>query len=261
MAKIRKPLQDALRNLSYRTTVDQLKEKGVAKVNVLGFDRISYLIQESVERSLRHRMLALDHREVASATKEEFMRLLKSNQELEASHSEAHRQKEEAEVQVDALRRELLAQQAALQKRLDQAAGDVLGNYGGEDTDIAQQLNTVFASLKVDNPEDIQASKAQVLGLVMDIVRNQRRSTLEAQQAVSDKEVDLLRRRIEKLSSNLQETEHRLQSVAALKHLDQGISSVYRDVQGLNPEDMAYQRKKELMTDLFKANLALQKGA
>ena len=51
--------------LAYSTSVDQLKKRGVNKVNVLGVDRIAMLIQEAVKKSLRFRLLALDREEVA----------------------------------------------------------------------------------------------------------------------------------------------------------------------------------------------------
>ena len=54
-------------------------------------------------------------------------------------------------------------------------------------------------------------------------------------------------------------TEQRLQKVAATKDVDEGISSVYREAQGLDESDSNAGRKKELMADIFRANLKLQK--
>ena len=44
------------------------------------------------------------------------------------------------------------------------------------------------------------------------------------------------------------------------KQVDGGISSVYREVQGVADGDGQAGRKKELMAEIFKANLALQRG-
>ena len=93
----------------------------------------------------------------------------------------------------------------------------------------------------------------------MDIVSGERRESIRAREQVRDREVDNLQRRIRKLTSSLEETEHRLSEVTAIRNLDEGISSVYREVQGLNRSDRAYGHKKELMADIFRANLALQK--
>ena len=42
--------------------------------------------------------------------------------------------------------------------------------------------------------------------------------------------------------------------------MEVGVSSVYREVQGLSSDDINYQRKKELVYEIFRANLELQKG-
>ena len=84
---------------------------------------------------------------------------------------------------------------------------------------------------------------------------------MAAKQAASDREVDLLQRRINKLTTSLSETEKRMQQLAALKNIDPGISSIYREVQGLDSGDGHFKKKSALMSDIFKANLALQKKA
>ncbi len=68
----------------------------------------------------------------------------------------------------------------------------------------------------------------------------------------------MLQRRIRKLSSSLQETEHRLTEVTAIQNIDEGISSVYKTAQGLSTAETDYGHKKELMADIFRANMALQ---
>src|SRR5690606_31230334 len=53
MANLKRSLKEAVRKLAYSTSVDQLKKRGVTKVNVLGIDRVVALIDEAVHRSLR----------------------------------------------------------------------------------------------------------------------------------------------------------------------------------------------------------------
>ena len=80
-----------------------------------------------------------------------------------------------------------------------------------------------------------------------------------ARKALQDREVGNLQRRIKKLNETLTTTEQRLQQASTMKQLDKGISSIYREVQGLEQGDAQVGKKKELMADLFKANLRLQK--
>lgn len=71
------------------------------------------------------------------------------------------------------------------------------------------------------------------------------------------REVDLLVRRIAKLTAQLAQTEADLRRIAAAKHVDPGFASIYRGVQGLSEEDSALHSKRELMGRIFRANLEL----
>jgi hypothetical protein len=99
----------------------------------------------------------------------------------------------------------------------------------------------------------------RMLELVIDTVTAERKQGEEARRALRDREVENLQRRIQKLSETLTTTEHKLRHVAAMKNIDDGVSSVYREVQGLADGDDQRSRKKELMAEIFAANLRLQK--
>ena len=77
--------------------------------------------------------------------------------------------------------------------------------------------------------------------------------------ALQDREVGNLQRRIQKLNDTLAATEQRLASATSSKKVESGISSIYREVQGLDESDAQAGKKKELMADIFRANLKLQK--
>jgi hypothetical protein len=73
------------------------------------------------------------------------------------------------------------------------------------------------------------------------------------------REIDILRRRISKLSQSLGMTEEALRRVKDGKALDGGLSSIYRDVQGVGDQDSHAEIKRELMANIFAANMDLQK--
>jgi diguanylate cyclase (GGDEF)-like protein len=81
----------------------------------------------------------------------------------------------------------------------------------------------------------------------------------EAMHVDSDKasQIDILERRLTKLSNQLGITEQELVRVAKMKNIDLGISSIYRSVQGISGGDDQYELKKSLMSKIFKANLDL----
>ncbi len=72
------------------------------------------------------------------------------------------------------------------------------------------------------------------------------------------REIDQLKRRISKLTSSLDTTEQEISRLRKLKNVDDGVASVYRDVQGLTDSDGRGEIKKELMGEIFRANLDLQ---
>lgn len=83
----------------------------------------------------------------------------------------------------------------------------------------------------------------------------------DEREAAYQREIDNLQRRISKLTQSLGLTETELTRLRKLKNVDDGISSIYRDVQGVGDEDMQAALKKELMAKIFEANLDLRKGA
>lgn len=258
MAGFRETLREAVRQIAFRTSVDSLKKQGVQQVSVLGLDRIVVLIEEAVSTSLRAHLGGSEREAVAQATKAEFLRLLRSNEDLQRQKTEVERLKEQAEGEVDSLRRELARQQQELQLRLQQGRLAEAGRHDGEDAVIAGKVRGLFAALAATGNLADVPTETRVLELVMDVVAEQRRDSEEARRALRDREVENLQRRIQKLGETLEQTEHRLREVSALKNIDAGISSIYREVQGLRTGDAAFSRKQELMAAIFEANLRLR---
>jgi Mrp family chromosome partitioning ATPase len=72
------------------------------------------------------------------------------------------------------------------------------------------------------------------------------------------RQIDILERRIVKLTHQLEQTEADLLRLAAMKNIDLGIASIYRSVQGLSSEEAALALKRSLMQKIFQANLELK---
>jgi len=71
--------------------------------------------------------------------------------------------------------------------------------------------------------------------------------------------IDQLERRIAKLTHLLGITEDELRRVAAMKNIDLGVASIYRDVQGIADDTTQKEKKREMMREIFEANFALKK--
>lgn len=258
MAGFKDTLKQAVRQLAYRTSVESLKKQGVQHVSVLGIDRVVGLVEEAVHRGLKSRLVGLEREAVTDAAKSEFLRLLRSNEDLQREKSEVQKLKERAEEEIDLLRRQLEQQEHALEIKLAENALEDLGRYEGENARIAARVRDMFAGLGRD-PQSLGSVQERVLELVMTLVEDERKSSEAARQALRDREVENMQRRLKKLTESLEQTEHRLREVAALKNIDQGISSIYRTVQGLQESEAQFGKKKDLMSAIFEANLRLQK--
>lgn len=260
MSNFKETLKDALRQVSFRTSLDKLKKKGVQDVNVLGIDRIVGLVEAAVHRSLKSRLMGVEREAVAESTKAEFLRLLRSNEDLQREKSEMERAQERAEEEIDLMRRELLQKRSALRLRLEQDSVEQANRYVGADAEIAAKLSDVIGSLAGSDGEvPAETLKDRLMTLVMDVVSGERESADNARKALQDREVGNLQRRIEKLNATLASTEQRLAAATATEQVESGISSIYREVQGLDEHDQQAGKKKELMADIFRANLELQK--
>jgi diguanylate cyclase (GGDEF)-like protein len=83
--------------------------------------------------------------------------------------------------------------------------------------------------------------------------RGQDGGDLEAQ-----RKIELLERRIAKLTGQLGLTEEQLQNVLRMKNVDPGLASIYSSVQGLSSDQAQLELKRELMSKIFQANIELR---
>ena len=163
-------------------------------------------------------------------------------------------------VAAEHVRRELARKQSALQVRLEVDPVEQANRYVGEDAAIAAKVAEVLASIHeaagTPTPDVLQD---RLMALLMDVVHVERKTADSARKALQDREVDILQRRIKKLSATLTATEQQLARASVEQNVEAGISSIYREVQGLDVSDQHSGRKRELMADIFRANLEMQK--
>ena len=99
----------------------------------------------------------------------------------------------------------------------------------------------------------------EVVAQALESVRHARDHAVAEKVEEHARQVDVLERRINKLKELLDTTEEELLRIAQHKGVDSGIASVYRTVQGLSEKEHDFERKKEMLTILFEANVELRK--
>ncbi len=257
--RLKDKLQEAVRKLSYKTTVDQLKKRGIQKVNVVGLDRIAALIETAVHRTLRQRMAAGfgGAGEIARGTKDEFLKLVRNAKSLEKAHQEAVQEKARLQEEVEKLRGELATVQRRIAEARERMEREERVRRAEEDAVLVEEIAAL-----IDRCAELDAERARVLRedlveLVLGRLESERRRAAEARRTQQSEEMELLKRRLQKVTRALEDTERELHQVRRAKAADTGIASVYREVQGLDEHDPLYGRKHELMVSIFEANRRL----
>lgn len=168
----------------------------------------------------------------------------------------------EVETELDKIRTELGEQMERMRQDTKDLAARTADEAEVEQTeqerDLIAELRTIFAE-EGKKIEGLKPLERRVVALVELGLRENRQRALEAHVAEHTMQVEMLERRISKLNKSLGTTADALKRVSAMKAVDGGIASIYRDVQGLSEEDAQAELKKELMADIFKANVALKK--
>ncbi len=107
------------------------------------------------------------------------------------------------------------------------------------------------------------AARADLRERLIGLALQRLASSVEAPTATASGEelrgLDVLQRRAAKIERSLQAARAALAYVAGLEHVDAGIASIYRAVQGLALEDPLRESKRDALEHLFRANLTLQK--
>ena len=109
-----------------------------------------------------------------------------------------------------------------------------------------------------EQSEGILRVEKEVIALLKAELAAWRESSTASRMIESQRQIDMLERRVAKLTESLGLTEAELKRVARLKNIDLGIASLYRDVQGLRSDDQSYEQKKEMLKNIFEANVALR---
>lgn len=122
---------------------------------------------------------------------------------------------------------------------------------------LSELIRAKLAAAGSEQPKE--GLERDLTQLVADWASDERERIEQASHGQYLSQIDLLERRISKLSQTLQETEGELLRIARMKNVDLGVASYFRGVQGLEAEEAHFELKKALMTDIYQANVELLK--
>lgn len=271
-AAIRKALQEKTERIPLRA----LEKRGFRSVQVLDMTTIERIVHEAVEHCLAARgdgsLDAAARAALEADAKAEFLKLLAEHKKVVAQKSEIERARETLEAQVGTLREEIDRQQSALRNERDRSlAGAETFTLSPESfTTMESKIRKLFASLISQErrmslaevgPQALRGMnelEREVAAMLDRLIADEREKYFAKERKEHGEKVDFLERRVEKLTRALSETEGVLQKVIAAKSLDPGIASIYSTVQGLALDALFFERKKELLKQVFEENLQIQ---
>jgi len=109
-----------------------------------------------------------------------------------------------------------------------------------------------------EKSEGVLRVEKEVIALLKAELASWRDSSTASRMIESQRTIEQLERRVAKLTESLGITEAELKRVALMKNIDLGVSSIYRTVQGLSGEDAGAEVKKEMLKNIFEANVSLR---
>jgi diguanylate cyclase (GGDEF)-like protein len=163
----------------------------------------------------------------------------------------------EAEAELDELRLQLSEQIKAFKREHASLVEEAAEDGGLHQTAVIEEIQALFGSIQ--RTPDIARLEKQVLELAARELFEERQKAIHAVVSDHKRQIDLLERRLAKLTDVLGVTESELRRVMAMKSMDPGVASLYKTVQGLDSEDAMRETKQAMMAEIFESNFALQK--
>lgn len=240
--------------------VSRLQKEGVRSVAVLDYSRVEQLIQNAVAEALARHGVELSREAMDSVNgeaREVFARLLEQRDRLRETAQHLEEERGQLRQNLDLLHRELSRATGALaherQHAVDRASVPV---DAAAMADYAARLEAELAKLLADGGDGALARS--VSGVALKLLKEERDKAFARARDEQQQRIATLERRIQKLSRMLGETEAVVERLKAGQEADEGVASVYKEVQGLKPGAPSAEAKRGILDEIFRINVELR---
>lgn len=250
------------------TSLKQLKKEGFKHVHVLDAGRLEDLVLQAIERVMTEASAEPGvGRRLARNAQAEFLRLLGDKSSLERATDSLRREQRTLEFQLEQVQKSLAAARTDLDESVRRHNRDAMVELSGH---LEQVLKDVFGRSLQEYGADsevvapaLTAARAPLREALMGLLSQALQRAQPTEQAeASENEIDLLQRRIRKLTSSLSEAEEMMVRLREQRDQDaDGVASVYRSAQGLSGKEHDYQQRRKLLAEVFRLNLELRKDS
>jgi len=258
-------LASLFRSKADTTSLKRLQREGIRTVGVLDLGQLEEIVGEAIERALAEAAPnGASPYAVAQGAQVEFLKLLGADGRLDDKRDELSRQGAALAANLGALQSELSQQQAALEAQqadrdrmamgdlrelLDQSLREAFERAGANVSGISPEASAALAEMQ-------EPLRAAMLSLLASALRRSHGGEPTAEET----EIELLQRRVQKLTAQLLETEQLLTRVRDEKAAEaEGVPSLYREVQGLKGTEDRVEQRRALMREIFEHNVELRR--
>jgi hypothetical protein len=246
------------------TTPDDLIQRGLQRVPMIGLSEMSSLIERAVNRALLGPARGAWAGSVRTTDVVVAVRTSVTDvpapseaesEALSASRRQVAEYRRAVEQELTSLRNSIAAHRGFAEQQENVDAWPLDPERRDElKLRVHARLMPIFDQL----PRGVLSERSVVADLLA-VFAEERAIELAAARRAADAEVEQLERRIAKLVASLEANESLLESVIVAKAGDPGVASRYREVQGLDEHASEYSRRAAIMERIFEANVELQK--
>jgi predicted nucleic acid-binding Zn-ribbon protein len=246
------------------TSLKRLEREGFRTVKVLDVEKLEEIVIEAVERvvaDLHADPAAPDH--LAEGAQIELLKLLGNETRLGERNAQLTRAQRMLEGDLGRLQGALSESRKRFEAGVERAGREAMEELREElDTSLAE----LFERARSDVEEAAPGAGGRIVALQAPmreamlalLAKALRRSRPEAT-SESQLQLELLERRVQKLTVQLEETQELLARVRNEKAaVEEGVPSIHKTVQGLKGGERGVEQRRALMREIFRHNLELR---
>ena len=255
---------------SLGTDLSSLKQRGVKRVSVFKSNQLGDLVAQAVEAVLVEYGIRLSQGDLDSLSEDgrtAFLRLLKERDAYKDLCERVEEQQQTLEIHREVLERQIEREGEALEeergfwKEIPLGEGDEAFRPRLSEL-MDRTLESRVAALGASpDPRLVKFLEEMVEGLHRDLAGLFTDTFGELRDKYADegeRRVDNLERRLTKMRESLDKAESALEKAQSQATVDDGVASVYKDVQGLDPDDGRFGQKKAMLEEIFQINKSIK---
>jgi len=258
-------LASLFRSRADTTSLKRLEREGIRTVGVLDLSQLEEIVGEAIERALGESARnGASPQRVAQDAQVEFLKLLGDPDRIGDRRDELSRASATLESDLGALQAELSQSRLALEQQQlqrERAAMDDLRE--ALDRSLREAFDRAGSSVAAASPEAaaaVAALHAPLRGAMLSLLSSALLRSRPGAATPGETEVELLQRRVKKLSAQLEETRELLERTRSARAADlEGVPSIYKEVQGLQGDEDRIEQRRALMRAIFEHNVELRR--